>query len=273
MPRQRSCCQQVWLTTLSACGLDHIQPEAHRAWNASALLGLLHCWPFGRNLGGLAIHPRHEHAVKHTVMSMPLSIPLDTPLKQGQSLVISICGSVYVCMPACAMMCSCGVHIGRGLTLGGPRTVYLFPRRCSHLPRRGWRCQQRRWGKRQQRYLRRSAATCESDGHLANLSAGRRAGRRRPLGRVPATHCGHPADLQAYLTSVAEPPALCRTFGTAASRLPGARRLRHWGGGPQAIHLFPRRARLLRRGWRWQRRQWQRQRRSSLRCGAATAKR
>ena len=38
----------------------------------------------------------------------------DTPLKQGQSLVIGICGSVYVWVPACAMMCSCGVHIGRG---------------------------------------------------------------------------------------------------------------------------------------------------------------
>ena len=53
---------------------------------------------------------------------------------------------------------------------------------------------------------------------------------------------------RAYLISVAGPPALCRTFGTAASRRPGARRLRHWGGGPQAIHLLPRRARLLRRG-------------------------
>ena len=38
----------------------------------------------------------------------------DTPLKQGQSLVIGICGSVYVWVPACAMMCSCGVHIRRG---------------------------------------------------------------------------------------------------------------------------------------------------------------
>ena len=78
---------------------------------------------------------------------------------------------------------------------------------------------------------------------------------------------------KAYLISVAGPPALCRTFGTAASRRPGARRLRYGGGGPQAIHLLPRRARLLRRGWRWQRRQWRRQRRSFLRCGAATAKR
>ena len=28
---RRSCCQQVCLTTLSACGLDQIQPEAHRS--------------------------------------------------------------------------------------------------------------------------------------------------------------------------------------------------------------------------------------------------
>ena len=39
---------------------------------------------------------------------------------------------------------------------------------------------------------------------------------------------------------VAGPPAPCRTFGAAANKLSGARRLRHWGGGPQAIYLFPR---------------------------------
>ena len=48
-----SCCRQICLTTLSACGLGHIQPETHRARKASALLLLLpaqrpHCISFAR---------------------------------------------------------------------------------------------------------------------------------------------------------------------------------------------------------------------------------
>ena len=104
---------------------------------------------------------------------------------------------------------------------GGPRTVYLFPRRGPHLPRRGWRRQQRRWDERQRSYLRRSAATCESDGHLANLSAGQPAGRLWPLGHMcfppPATTTGWRRRQQTRFISGAEPPALCRTCGTAAS--------------------------------------------------------
>jgi hypothetical protein len=131
---------------------------------------------------------------------------------------------------------------------GGPRTVYLFPQRCPHLRRRGWRCQQRRCGKRQRSYLRCSAATCEPDGHLANLSAGRPAGRLWPLGRMPATHRGHPADLQTYLISVVKLPALCRTFGTAANKLSGARRLDTGAAGPGRSTPSPGDVRIYRDG-------------------------
>ena len=88
---------------------------------------------------------------------------------------------------------------------------------------------------------------------------------------------GHPAGCLLYtprspdrpsklLISVAGPPAPCRTCGAAASKLSGARRLQHWGGGPQAIYLFPRRCRLRRQGWRWQRRRRRRQQRTCHTC-------
>ena len=65
---------------------------------------------------------------------------------------------------------------------------------------------------------------------------------------------------------VAEPPAPCRTFGAAANKLPGARRLQHWGGGPKTVYPFPRRGpHLLRRGWRRQQRRWGERQRSYLR--------
>ena len=103
----------------------------------------------------------------------------------------------------------------------------------------------------------------------------RRRRRRTTTAELPAhcRTCGSATcafGVEQLAPQVAEPPAPCRTCGTAASNLPGARRLRHWGGGPQAIRLFPH---LQQRGWRWQRRQWQRQQRDSLRCGAAIANR
>ena len=85
---------------------------------------------------------------------------------------------------------------------GGPRTVYLSPRRCPHLRRRGWRRQQRRWGKRRRSYLRCSAATGESDGHPANLSAGRPAGRLWPLGRMCLPPSATMAGVEAPATSL-----------------------------------------------------------------------
>ena len=127
---------------------------------------------------------------------------------------------------------------------GGPRTVYLFPRRGPHLPRRGWRRQQRRWDERQRSYLRRSAATCESDGHLANLSAGQPAGRLWPLGRMcfppSATTTGVEAPATSSLHLGGGAACALQDMRHCRQRLPGARRLRHWDGGPQAILLLPR---------------------------------